>query len=95
MPGRINEFQKTNKPDEFEIWVDFIEPDYFQDDFVIDNSFTINEASKILGKGKISKKFIVENCFVSAPTKEVIVKAGGTVKEMIKQEVKEVKEVKK
>jgi len=55
MSGQIVDFQKTNKPEEFEIWVDFIEPDYFQDDFVTDNSFTINEASKILAKGKVKE----------------------------------------
>jgi hypothetical protein len=55
MSGRISDFLKTNKPDEFDIWVDFIEPEYFQDDFVIDNNFTINEASKILGNGKVKE----------------------------------------
>jgi len=55
MSGRINNLKKTNKPYEFDIWVDFIEHEYFQDDFVIDNSFTINEASKILGKGKVKE----------------------------------------
>ena len=53
MSGRINEIQKTNKPNEFKIWINFIEPDYFKDNIVLDNSFTMNEASKILGKGKI------------------------------------------
>jgi len=53
MSGRINEIQKTNKPNEFKIWINFIEPDYFKDNIVLDNSFTINEASKILGEGKI------------------------------------------
>jgi len=35
---------------------------------------------KILGKGKLSKKFIFENLVVSKKAKEVIEKAGGTVK---------------
>ncbi|MBL7811114.1 MAG: hypothetical protein JNL57_02735 [Bacteroidetes bacterium] len=55
MSGKIRDFKKLNTIDEFEIWVDFIEPDYFKEDFVIDNCFTINEASKILGKGKVKE----------------------------------------
>jgi len=35
---------------------------------------------KILGKGKIAKKIIVENCKVSKKAKEIIEKAGGKVK---------------
>ncbi len=63
-----------------------------KEDFIKDSTLPV----KILGKGKITKKFIIENCLVSAPTKEVIVKAGGTVKEMAKKAVvKEAEEVKK
>lgn len=53
MSGRIESFQKTDILNEFNIWVEFIKPDYFQDNYVIDNSFTINEASSILAKGKV------------------------------------------
>ncbi|MBI2050028.1 MAG: uL15 family ribosomal protein [Candidatus Staskawiczbacteria bacterium] len=35
---------------------------------------------KILGKGKLSKKLIVENCKVSKTALEAIKKAGGTIK---------------
>lgn len=35
---------------------------------------------KILGKGKLSKKLIIENCKVSKSAKEAIEKAGGIVK---------------
>jgi hypothetical protein len=57
MSGRINDFKKANKPFEFDIWVDFIQPEYFREEFVINNSFTINEASKILGNGKVKEIF--------------------------------------
>ena len=35
---------------------------------------------KILGKGKISKKIIVENCKLSKSAKEAVEKAGGNIK---------------
>lgn len=35
---------------------------------------------KILGKGKLTKKFIFENCKISGRAKEALEKAGGTVK---------------
>jgi len=35
---------------------------------------------KILGRGKLTKKLIVENCGVSKTAKEKIEKAGGTIK---------------
>ncbi|MBI3631345.1 MAG: 50S ribosomal protein L15 [Candidatus Staskawiczbacteria bacterium] len=35
---------------------------------------------KILGRGKLSKQLIIENCKVSKTAKEVIEKIGGTVK---------------
>lgn len=38
---------------EFEITVDFIEPDYFRDEAIVGNSFTIREASRILGEGEV------------------------------------------
>lgn len=55
MSGRINKLKKTRIDNEFEISVDFIEPDYFKNELVIGNFFTINEASKILGKGEIKE----------------------------------------
>lgn len=53
MSGKIRELKKLNTTDEFEIWVDFIEPDFFKKELINSNSFTINEASKVLGKGKV------------------------------------------
>jgi len=35
---------------------------------------------KILGRGKLSKQLIIENCKVSKTAKEAVEKAGGTVK---------------
>lgn len=35
---------------------------------------------KILGKGKLTKKFTIEGCLVSASARQIIEKAGGTVK---------------
>ena len=35
---------------------------------------------KILGKGKINKKLVIENCKISESAKKAIEKAGGTVK---------------
>ena len=35
---------------------------------------------KILGKGKISKNLVIENCKVSKTAKEAIEKAGGVIK---------------
>ncbi|RXK58565.1 hypothetical protein ESA94_18205 [Lacibacter luteus] len=53
MSGRITEFKKIGMVNEFEIWVDFIEPDFFNKELESNNTFTINEASKILGKGEV------------------------------------------
>ena len=35
---------------------------------------------KILGNGKLNKKLIIENCKVSKKAKEIIEKAGGTIR---------------
>ena len=35
---------------------------------------------KILGKGRVTKKFVIENCEVSASVKTKIEKAGGKIK---------------
>ncbi len=61
-----------------------------KEDFIKDS----NAPVKILEKGKVTKKFIVENCRVSVIVKEAVVKAGGTVKEMVKKTavIKEAKE---
>lgn len=53
MSGKIKEFKKLNSFNDFDIWVDFIEPDFFKKELINNNGFTINEASKILGKGKV------------------------------------------
>lgn len=49
-----------------------------KEDFIKDS----NSPVKILGKGKISRKFIIENCLVSKSAKEQIEKAGGTVNQL-------------
>lgn len=40
----------------------------------------ITRPVKILGDGKLTKKFTIEKCLVSKTAKEAIVKAGGTIK---------------
>jgi large subunit ribosomal protein L15 len=35
---------------------------------------------KILGRGKLTKKLVIENCKVSKSAKEAVEKAGGTIK---------------
>jgi len=39
-----------------------------------------NPAVKILGKGKISKKVIIEGCKISKSAKDAVEKAGGNIK---------------
>lgn len=41
----------------------------------------VKTAVKILGTGEITKKFVFENCTVSAGAKAKIVAVGGTIKE--------------
>jgi len=53
MSGRIDSFQKLNASNQFEIDVEFIEPDFFGNELVLGNNFTIREASRVLGKGEI------------------------------------------
>ncbi|NQX52084.1 hypothetical protein HQN86_00510 [Pedobacter panaciterrae] len=53
MSGKISNIVKLDSLNEFEIEVEFIEPDYFADELTPGNSFTIREASKVLGVGKI------------------------------------------
>jgi len=53
MSGKIIELKKIKGIDEFEILVEFIEPDFFREELINTNSFTINEASKVLGKGRV------------------------------------------
>ena len=53
MSGRIEKLKESINDNEFEILVDFIEPDYFKDELIIGDFFTINEASKILTKGEV------------------------------------------
>ena len=40
----------------------------------------IKHPVKILGNGKVGKKFSIEGCLVSKSAKEMIEKAGGTIK---------------
>lgn len=54
MSGRVNVIKKLNYLNEYEIEVDFIEPDYFANELITGNKFSIREASKILGSGKIT-----------------------------------------
>ena len=53
MSGQVKDFKKLSSSDEFEIWVDFVDPDFFRNELTDGNIFTINEASKILAKGKV------------------------------------------
>lgn len=53
MSGKIRELMKLNDINKYEIFVDFIEPYFFKDEVKEGNVFTINEASKILAKGKV------------------------------------------
>jgi hypothetical protein len=55
MSGRIKSFLSVNIIDEFEITVDFIEPDFFKSDLIIGRKFTIREASKIIATGEIKE----------------------------------------
>jgi hypothetical protein len=54
MSGRVINCQSIEGIHEFEIFVSFIEPDYFVEDLVLGNSFTIREASKVIAKGFIT-----------------------------------------
>jgi large subunit ribosomal protein L15 len=40
---------------------------------------------KILGQGEVKKKFHIEECFISKKAKELVEKAGGSVKEKTKK----------
>lgn len=53
MSGRIDSFEAANEHGKFTIDVSFIEPSYFEDVLIIGNTFTIQEASRILVNGKI------------------------------------------
>jgi len=53
MSGKIKGIRKLRLSKGFEIEVNFIEPDFFKEDAIIGNHFTIQEASKILGEGKV------------------------------------------
>ena len=55
MSGRIEELVKLSSFNEYKIFVEFINPDYFKDELVNNNNFTINEASRILGEGRVEK----------------------------------------
>lgn len=55
MSGRVSEITQSDNENEYEILVEFIEPDYFKNELIIGNLFTINEASKILGKGEVNE----------------------------------------
>jgi len=49
---KINKSEKISI-DEFEIHVGFIKPEYFRNELITLNIFTIRETSRILGEGKI------------------------------------------
>lgn len=56
---------------------DLINPEMLKKKNIIKDA---NQPVKILGNGKLTKKFTIEKCFVSKTAKDAIVKAGGTVK---------------
>ncbi|RYE21838.1 MAG: hypothetical protein EOP51_14655 [Sphingobacteriales bacterium] len=53
MSGKITTIEPVDNSDEFVVWVDFIEPMYFEENIVRGNSFTVNEASVVLANGKV------------------------------------------
>jgi len=59
---------------------DIISPENLIKKDIISNIKGRKPKVKILGRGKFSKKIIVENCKVSQSAKEAIEKAGGTIK---------------
>ena len=57
MTGRITGVFKLYQNENFELEVSFIDPKYFEDKKKIGNRITIQEASKILAEGVITKVF--------------------------------------
>lgn len=55
MSGKIEEYQTLTDIQKVLIKVSFIEPSYFGNDIKLGNYFTIQEASKILAEGIITK----------------------------------------
>jgi large subunit ribosomal protein L15 len=57
-----------------------ITPQFLKKNKIVDK---INSGIKILGEGKLTKKFIFENCQFSKSAREKILKAGGVIKNLI------------
>ncbi|MDP2741355.1 MAG: 50S ribosomal protein L15 [bacterium] len=70
----LSELEKTSKTGET------INPKNLVDKGIIHTAKGKTPAVKILGKGKLTKKLIIENCKVSKTAKEAIEKAGGSIK---------------
>jgi len=56
-----------------------INPDILLSRKIVDKIKGKTPAVKILGKGELNKKFIIENCLVSKGAREKIEKAGGRI----------------
>ncbi len=59
---------------------EIINPEYLIKKRIIRKIKGKNPKVKILGKEKLTKKLTIENCRVSKQAKEIIEKAGGTIK---------------
>lgn len=53
MSGKVIEISKSNVKGEFFISVEFIEPEYFKNELIEGNIFTINEFLTVLAEGKV------------------------------------------
>lgn len=53
MSGKVYEISKSKVNGEFLISVEFIEPEYFKDEIIEGNIFTINESLSILAEGEV------------------------------------------
>ncbi len=55
MSGKITLIKDSGATNEFEVWIDFIDPTFFKDEFIVGNYFTINESSRVLAKCQIKE----------------------------------------
>ncbi len=53
MSGKVTKISQISINGEFSILVEFIEPNFFEDELIEGHIFTINEVSTILGEGEV------------------------------------------
>jgi len=53
MSGKVTKISASNINREFSILVEFIKPEFFQDELIEGRIFTINEVSTILAEGEV------------------------------------------